>query len=77
SGEQRLSEGEIMNHIKWIDNPVIDNWWAYYELLPDDNYDAAPDFRNADEYYLKLFNKEQFDSFVSICVNKINEFLLK
>ena len=76
SGEQCLSEGEILNHIKWIDKPVIDNWWAYYELLPDDNYDAAPDFRNADEYYLKLFNKEQFDSFVSICVNKINEFLL-
>jgi hypothetical protein len=77
SGKQCLSEDEIMNHIKWIDEPVIENWWAYYEILPDDNYDAAPDFRNADEYYLKLFNKDQFDSFVSICVNKINEFLLK
>ena len=37
SGEQCLSESEIMNHIKWINKPVIDNWWAYYELLPDDN----------------------------------------
>ncbi|MEA5094953.1 MULTISPECIES: hypothetical protein [Sedimentibacter] len=52
-----------MNHIKWIDKPVNKNWWACYELLPDNNYDAAPDFRNVDEHYLKLFNKEQFDSF--------------
>lgn len=77
SGKQRLSEDEIINHIKWIDEPVIENWWAYYEILPDDNDDVAPDFRNADEYYLKLFNEAQFDSFVSICVNKINELLSK
>jgi len=57
SGEQRLSEDEIMNHIKWIDVPVIENWWAYYEILPDDNNDAVLDFRNADEYYLKLLIK--------------------
>ena len=75
--KQSLSEGEIMNHIKWIDKPVIDNWWAYYEYLPDDNSDETPDFRNANEYYLNLFSKEEFDSFVDICVNKINEFLLK
>ncbi|WP_333657138.1 PD-(D/E)XK nuclease family protein [Tissierella praeacuta] len=75
--KQSLSEGEIMNHIKWIDKPEIDNWWAYYEYLPDDNSDETPDFRNANEYYLNLFSKEEFDSFVDICVNKINEFLLK
>ena len=75
--KQSLSEGEIMNHIKWIDKPQIDNWWAYYEYLPDDNSDETPDFRNANEYYLNLFSKEEFDSFVDICVNKINEFLLK
>lgn len=45
--------------------------------MPDDNNGIAPDFRKADEYYIKLFKKEQFDSFVSICVNKINEFLSK
>ena len=75
--KQSLSEREIMAHIKWIDKPEIDTWWAYYELVPDDNSNKKPDFRNADEDYLELFNKEQFDSFVDICANKINEFLSK
>jgi len=75
--EQCLSEKEIMKHIKWINEPEIYKWWAYFEILPDDDNDTAPDFKNADEYYLKLFNETEFDDFVNICVNKINEFLTK
>lgn len=74
-GKQHLSEIEIMNHIDGIEEPCIEDWWAYYEILPDDHSTKRPNFRDANDPYIKLYDKDYFDDFVSICVKKINKFL--
>lgn len=72
-GKQPLSDKEIQMHLPC--EPCVDNWWAYWEYAPEDNIDQSPDFKGANDVYLKLFDEEYLEEFTTTCANRINGLL--
>lgn len=73
SGKQVLTEAEIIEFIG-VD-PYIDNWWAYWEYVPEDNDLLCPDFKAANDPYLRLFDELYLEQFVTKCADKVIELL--
>ncbi|WP_347354097.1 hypothetical protein [Acetoanaerobium noterae] len=55
----------------------IDDWWAYWEYVPDGNDELCPNFKAANDAYLKLFNEPSLEEFTTKCATKIIELLNK
>ncbi len=72
--KQQLSEDEIKRYMPSFE-PEVDNWWAYWEFLPVDYEDMAPDFKVFNEAYFNLFDAANFEKFVEQCVNRIKEII--
>lgn len=49
------------------------NWWIHWEYLPGKL--EAPNFKDANEAWLGLFDKQTFDQFIEICMDKIETVL--
>ncbi len=71
--KQVLSADEIKKYTGH--EAEIDNWWAYWEYLPNDDEAVCPDFKNADEPFLQLFDNDKCEKFIGVCVDKVVEFL--
>lgn len=71
AGAQPLRNEELRNllHIE----PKTDNWWAYWECLPNDS--CCPNFKYPNESFIQLFDKAEFERFVEYTSNKIIELL--
>ncbi|WP_186321422.1 PD-(D/E)XK nuclease family protein [Bacillus sp. FJAT-22090] len=72
AGQQVLSEKEIGEYIPHIE-PCIDNWWAYWELLPHDDETLVPNFKrpNDEDLYFKLFDEVYFKEFIDKTMERI------
>lgn len=55
--------------------PNISNWWAYWKYLPNGEKSKSPNFKEHNEPYYQLYDKDYFDQLTKICVNKVKEFL--
>lgn len=73
SGKHMLTEDEIRHYINI--EPCIDNWWAYWEYVPDDMESRCPNFKDFNDAYIDLFDEEKFQEFIKSCISKINELL--
>lgn len=74
-GKQPLSEKEIHRHLPY--GPRVDNWWAYWEYAPEDNSNQSPDFKEANDAYIRLFDERYLEEFTTTCASKINELMKK
>lgn len=73
SDKQMLTKEEIQKFIPSISEARINNWWAYWEHLP--NKDNTPNFKNFDSgnLYFQLFDQCNFDNFINKCLEKIKQ----
>ena len=64
---------------KQISNNVGDNirdsWWINYEYIIETTTNEVPNFKEMNEAAIQLFDKDNFNKFVDICANKIEELL--
>lgn len=51
--------------------------WINNEYVLESSINDSPNFKDANEAFLQLFDNNKFDNFVDVCVNKINGFLSK
>lgn len=68
-----LSSEEIKSILQV--EPCTDNWWAYWEYAPNDDEVESPNFREHNDSYYQLFDKNYFEQFTSICAEKIKKLL--
>ena len=73
SGKQILTDNEIRNYINV--EPCVDNWWAYWEYVPDDMETKCPNFKDFNDAYIDLFDQEKFEEFIGSSVSKTNKLL--
>ncbi len=72
-GKQPLTVKKI-NEILNVE-PFIDSWWAYWELIPNNDENICPDFKRINDNYLNLFDDIYFEDFTTQCTDLIKEFL--
>lgn len=48
-------------------------WWFYWEYLLDDKEELSPNFVEANDTFIKLFDEKYFDNFTNECVERILE----
>ena len=70
--KQTFSKNEIKEYIN-INKPKVNNWWSYWQYLPDNQKITTPNFKDFNEAYIDLFDDENFDIFIDKCVEKIDE----
>ncbi|GLC89200.1 PDDEXK-like family protein [Lysinibacillus piscis] len=72
-GKQVLSETEIKGYLPHIEQACIDNWWAYWELLPDANEAQIPNFKypNEEDFYFELFEETTFQTFIEQIMERV------
>ena len=72
SGKQRLSADQIKTLIPHIE-PLIDDWWAYWEYIPNNSKNSAPNFKYPDPQnsYFQLYDEAYFNAFIADCVIRI------
>ena len=77
AGNQVLIEEEIKQLIPHI-KPEIENWWAYWDLLPVSDNAQSPDFKSTDceEIYYNLYDEEYFEDFIKQCLESINKLFI-
>lgn len=64
---------QLFNNAKCSDK----NWWINDEYILESTENDSPNFKDVNEALLQLFDDDKFNSFVEVCVDKINEFLNK
>ncbi|GAA0797548.1 hypothetical protein GCM10008910_20440 [Faecalicatena orotica] len=55
--------------------PGTNNWWAYWEYVPNNDEVQSPDFKEHNQAYYDLFDHVKFDTFVDVCAEKIKNLL--
>jgi len=73
AGNQPLSDMQIEEILRF--EPWVENWWAYWELIPDDDENICPDFKGLNEPFISLFDDKYFEEFTTLCADKIKEYL--
>lgn len=73
AGKQPLSNEQIEKILKV--EPCVDNWWAYWEYVPNDNENYCPNFKELNDPYISLFDKTKFHEFTTNCAKRIEELL--
>lgn len=68
-----LFDDEIRNALKV--EPCTNNWWAYWEYVPNNDEVQSPDFKEHNQAYYDLFDHVKFDAFVDVCAEKIKNLL--
>lgn len=72
---QQLTDKEIKKILKM--EPEIDSWWAYWELIPNDDESQCPDFKTLNESYFDLYDESKFEDFTTYCAKRIEELLAR
>lgn len=51
------------------------NWWVNDEYILESSENDSPNFKDANEAFIQLFDDNKFDRFTDVCVEKIKIFL--
>lgn len=54
-----------------------DGWWIYWEYLPKDNKSFCPNFKEFNDEYFNLFDKDKFEDFIQEAAGRINNVINK
>lgn len=79
-GKIIIPEKDLHTHINLPHGLKKDEWWFYWEYLPEHTgedyyFDKYPDFKDGNDFFSDLFDKDNFDSYVSACMNRIEAIL--
>lgn len=62
-----------IKQILWNIDPRVDAWWVYSELLPENDENDSPNFKEFNEKYFDLFDEEKFNIFINQCIESIEK----
>jgi hypothetical protein len=68
----------MKDHLPHVELKNSDSWFAYWIYLPLNDMSASPNFKGPDlndnnDPYLKLYDKDYFEDFISKCAKAIND----
>ena len=77
ASNQVLTEEEIKKFLPHI-SPDIENWWAFWDLLPVSDNAQSPDFKSTDceDVYYNLYDEAYFEDFIKQSLESINKLFI-